>query len=96
MTPQTLNTLKTQRRATASARRATASVRRATASVRRATASVRHEDHEGPEDHEDLPDANRLSFEPLPGSKKVYEQGLTRPDIQVPFREIGLSDYQGP
>lgn len=41
---------------------------------------------------EQLPDANRLSYEPLPGSKKVYTQGLTRPDIQVPFREIGLSD----
>jgi phosphomethylpyrimidine synthase len=39
-----------------------------------------------------LPDANRLSYEPLAGSKKVYQQGITRPDIQVPFREIGLSD----
>ena len=36
--------------------------------------------------------ANRLSYEPLPGSKKVYVQGLTRQDIQVPFREIELSD----
>ena len=39
-----------------------------------------------------IPDANCLSYEPLPGSKKVYQQGLTRMDIQVPFREIGLSD----
>jgi len=39
-----------------------------------------------------LPDANRLSYEPLSGSKKVYEEGKTRPDIQVPFREIKLSD----
>ena len=39
-----------------------------------------------------MPDANRLSYEPLSGSKKVYAKGLTRPDIQVPFREIGLSD----
>jgi len=38
------------------------------------------------------PDANRLSYEPLSGSKKVYVQGITRPDIQVPFREIELSD----
>ena len=37
---------------------------------------------------EQLPDANRLSYEPLPGSKKVYVQGQTRQDIQVPFREI--------
>ena len=36
--------------------------------------------------------ANRLSYEPLAGSKKVYVQGLTRKDIQVPFREIELSD----
>jgi phosphomethylpyrimidine synthase len=35
---------------------------------------------------------DRLSYEPLPGSKKVYVRGLTRPDIQVPFREISLSD----
>ena len=39
-----------------------------------------------------MPDANRLSYEPLSGSKKVYVQGQTRPDIQVPFREIELSD----
>ena len=36
--------------------------------------------------------ANRLSYEPLAGSKKVYVQGNTRSDIQVPFREIELSD----
>ncbi len=40
---------------------------------------------------EQLPDANRLSYEPLSGSKKVYVQGSS-PDIQVPFREIELSD----
>ena len=40
---------------------------------------------------EKLPDANCLSYEPLSGSKKVYVSG-SRPDIQVPFREIGLSD----
>jgi phosphomethylpyrimidine synthase len=39
-----------------------------------------------------LPDANRLSYEPLSGSKKIYVQGQTRPDIQVPFRQIDLSD----
>jgi len=46
---------------------------------------------------EKLPDANQLSYEPLSGSKKVYTQG-SRPDIQVPFREIELSDtidYKG-
>jgi len=41
---------------------------------------------------EELPDANRLSYEPLAGSKKIYLKGITRPDIQVPFREIELSD----
>ena len=41
---------------------------------------------------EQLPDANKLSYEPLSGSKKIYAPGLTRTDIQVPFREIGLSD----
>jgi len=47
---------------------------------------------------EQLALANRLSYEPLSGSKKVYVQGQTRPDIQVPFREIELSDttdYKG-
>src|SRR5438309_1987120 len=39
-----------------------------------------------------LPDANRLSYQPLPGTKKIYVHGLTRPDIRVPFREIALSD----
>lgn len=38
--------------------------------------------------------ANVLFYEPLSGSKKVYTQGQTRTDIQVPFREIGLSDNQ--
>jgi len=45
-----------------------------------------------------LPDANKLSYEPLSGSKKVYQQGLTRQDIHVPFREVELSDttdYKG-
>ena len=41
---------------------------------------------------EQLPDANRLSYGPLPGSKKVYVQGKIYPDIRVPFREIVLSD----
>ena len=38
------------------------------------------------------PDSNRLFYGPLPGSKKIYVQGQTRRDIQVPFREIELSD----
>ena len=41
---------------------------------------------------EQLALANRLSYEPLSGSKKVYVQGSTRLDIQVPFREVELSD----
>jgi len=41
---------------------------------------------------EQLVNAIRLSYGPLPGSKKVYVQGRTRADIQVPFREIELSD----
>ena len=40
----------------------------------------------------EIPDANRLSYEPLPGSKKAYEPGVTRTDIQVPFRSVELSD----
>jgi len=46
---------------------------------------------------QELPDANSLSYEPLSGSKKVYVQGSSA-DIQVPFREIELSDtkdYKG-
>jgi len=39
-----------------------------------------------------LPDAHRLSYEPLSGSKKVYVQGKTSADIRVPFREIALAD----
>ena len=35
---------------------------------------------------------NNLSYEPLSGSKKVYAQSFSRSDIQVPFREIALSD----
>ncbi|MBH8582034.1 hypothetical protein, partial [Bisbaumannia pacifica] len=30
------------------------------------------------------------AVQPLPGSRKVYVEG-SRPDIRVPFREIGLS-----
>ena len=41
---------------------------------------------------EQLLDANKLSYEPLPGSKKVYVQGEIFSDIRVPFREIELSD----
>jgi len=41
---------------------------------------------------EKLPDANRLSYEPLSGSKKIYVQGQTYKDIRVPFREVALSD----
>ncbi len=47
---------------------------------------------------EELEILNTLSYGPLPGSKKVYAPGLTRPDIQVPFREVALSatkDHKG-
>ena len=36
--------------------------------------------------------ANRLSYEPLSGSKKIYIPGITYSDVRVPFREIELSD----
>ncbi len=36
--------------------------------------------------------ANRLSYGPLSGSKKIYIPGITYSDIRVPFREIELSD----
>jgi len=45
---------------------------------------------------EQLPDTNCLFYGPLPGSKKVYAQGQGRRDIQVPFREIELSDTKDP
>jgi len=41
---------------------------------------------------EQMPDANSLSYEPLSGSKKIYIEGQSRPDIQVPFRQVDLSD----
>lgn len=43
-----------------------------------------------------LPDMNLLSYAPLPGSTKIYKQGIIHKDIKVPFREIALSDTQGP
>ena len=45
-----------------------------------------------------LPDGHKLSYEPLPGSKKIYRSGKIFKDIQVPFRQIDLSDtkdYKG-
>jgi phosphomethylpyrimidine synthase len=32
-----------------------------------------------------------LNYKPLPGSRKVYQQGTICKDIQVPFREVSLS-----
>ncbi len=49
-----------------------------------------------PVKQEKLPDANVLSYEPLPGSRKVYVSGQIHPDIRVPLREIALSPTQGP
>ena len=34
---------------------------------------------------------NTRSKQPFPNSRKIYEPG-TRPDVQVPFREIALAD----
>ena len=33
-----------------------------------------------------------INYEPLPSSKKIYIQGKQFKDIQVPFRQISLSD----
>lgn len=44
---------------------------------------------------ETLPDSLHLSYQPLPGSKKVYKSGNIYKDLQVPFRKIELSDTTG-
>src|SRR3989338_7907108 len=43
---------------------------------------------------EKLPDATLLSYVPLPGSRKVYQNGCLHKDIRVPFREVVLSPTQ--
>jgi len=43
----------------------------------------------------DLPNANHLSYTPLPGSKKVYKAGNQK-GVRVPFREVALSPTKGP
>lgn len=45
---------------------------------------------------EQLPQAHQLSYEPLPGSKKIYKSGKVHADIRVPFRQIDLSPTKGP
>jgi len=40
---------------------------------------------------EKLPDAALLSYVPLPGSRKVYQNGCLHKDVRVPFREVALS-----
>ena len=44
--------------------------------------------------HKKQPSPENISIEysPLTGSKKVYKNGNTYPDIKVPFRKIELSD----
>ncbi len=41
-----------------------------------------------------LPDGHQLSYEPLPGSLKIYKSGKIYKDIRVPFRQIALSSTQ--
>ena len=36
---------------------------------------------------EKLPDPSRLSYQPLPGSRKVYKEGVIHRGVRVPFRE---------
>jgi phosphomethylpyrimidine synthase len=43
-----------------------------------------------------LPDGHHLSYEPLPGSFKIYKAGKIHQDIRVPFRQINLSPTQEP
>lgn len=43
---------------------------------------------------EALPDGHQLSYEPLPGSLKIYKEGKIYKDICVPFRQINLSPTQ--
>jgi phosphomethylpyrimidine synthase len=46
---------------------------------------------------EQLPDnKNNLSYKPLPGSIKIYKSGLIHKNIRVPFRQVDLSDTNGP
>ena len=42
-----------------------------------------------------LPNAHLLSYQPLPGSQKIYKSGVIHQNIRVPFRQIRLSDTQG-
>ncbi len=47
---------------------------------------------------EKLPDATLLSYAHLPGSQKIYREGVIHKDIRVPFREVVLSpttDHKG-
>ena len=44
---------------------------------------------------ETLPDPLLLSYEPLPGSQKIYKNGIVHQDIRVPFRKIELTPTAG-
>ncbi|MBI3315201.1 MAG: hypothetical protein HYZ86_04625, partial [Candidatus Omnitrophica bacterium] len=45
---------------------------------------------------EKLPDATLLNYAPLPGSRKVYQNGCLYKDVRVPFREVALSLNNAP
>jgi phosphomethylpyrimidine synthase len=45
---------------------------------------------------EKLPDSNILRYEPLPGSRKIYKEGVIHKGLRVPFREVELSATAGP
>ena len=44
---------------------------------------------------EQLPSTNTISYQPLPGSCKIYRTGAN-PQVRVPFREVALSETKGP
>ncbi len=45
---------------------------------------------------ENFPGAIKLGYEPLPGSRKIYKEGIVHKGLRVPFREIELSPTIGP
>ena len=43
-------------------------------------------------ENEPIGENARITTEPIPGSRKVYVEGVMHPDIRVPFRRIELSE----
>ncbi len=46
-------------------------------------------------DKEQIPNQSDLSYGPLPGSQKIYRQGMIHKSLRIPFREIKQSDTIG-